>query len=111
MPVSTDQMALVSSPVFTTRMQYLMVQQASVVLAETGVGATHAARARFAASVVLSPAPFSSVASVMVVSGVNLTSTAITGVAPNVDSAATDAQILSQIATFWNKLAGIDTGN
>lgn len=111
MAQSTDQMALVASPVFTARMQYLMVQQASVVLSETGVGTTHAARARYAASVVLAPASFASVAAVMVVGGINLTSAAITGVAPNVDSAATDAQVLSQIATFWSKLAGIDTGN
>lgn len=111
MPVSTDQMALVASPIFAKRIQYLLVQQASVVLAETGVGGTHAARAAYAKNVVLSPTNFAAVASIMIVGGINLTSRAITGDAPDVDSAATDAEILSQIATFWNKLAGIDTGN
>lgn len=111
MAVSTDQMALVSSSVFTARMQYLLVQQARVVLAETGVGGTHAARALYARTAIQFPPEYASKASVMVVGGINLTSKAITGVAPNVDSAATDAEILSQIATFWNQLAGIDSGN
>lgn len=111
MPESTTQMQLVGSPIFLSRMQYLLAQQARVVLAETGVGATHAARARYAQRVVSQCAAEASNASVLVVGGTNLIGAAITGTPPNVDSAATDASVLSQIATFWNPLAGIDTGS
>jgi len=112
MAQSTDQMTLVSSGLFLNRMQYLMVTQARVVLAETSVGSTHAARAAYAKQVVLSPSAFAAVAAVMVVGGVNLLPPAtITGSGDNADSSATDAEILSQIATFWNQLAGIDQGS
>jgi hypothetical protein len=109
---STTQMALVESPVFTKRVQYLLTQQARVVLAEIGVGnQTHPGRAAYARNVVTNPAPYASTASVMLVGGFNITSKAITGSGATADSAATDADILSQIATFWNALAGVDTGS
>lgn len=107
---STTQMQLVGSALFLNRVQYLMAQQAQVVLTETGVGGTHAARAAYAAEVVLSPATFASVAAVMLVGGINLIGTVIE-VSGEFDSSASDAAILSQIATFWNALAGIDTGD
>ena len=107
---STTQMTLVASPVFTTRLQYLMVQQARTVLAETGVGATHACRARFANGVVMDPARTASIGAVMIVGGVNLIGT-VTGSGATADSTASDAAILSQIATFWTGLSGCDTGN
>lgn len=110
MAESNTQMTLVTSPVFLQRVQYLAVQQARVVLAETGVGTTHAARATYAKSVVASPASRAAEASVMLVGGTNLIGPAISGTSPNVDSAVTDAALLAQIATFWNALAGIDTG-
>jgi hypothetical protein len=75
------------------------------------VGGTHAARANYAKLVVSQPAVQSSVGAVMVVGGTNLINETITGTPPNVDTTATDAEILSQIATFWNALAGIDTGS
>ena len=107
---STTQMTLVASPVFTTRLQYLMVQQARTVLAETGVGLTHACRARYANGVVMDPARTASIGAVMIVGGVNLIGT-VTGSGATADSTASDAAILSQIATFWTGLSGCDTGN
>lgn len=110
---STTQMSLVTSALFRNRLAYLLDQQARVVLAETGVGVTHAARAAYASSVVSNVNSFASSTAVMIVGGTNLIGAAVIPNAdPNlVDSAATDAAILSQIATFWNALAGINTGN
>lgn len=110
MAESNTQMALVESGVFLSRMQYLLGQQARVVLEESGIGTTHAARARYAQRVVSQPAVEAPNASVLVVGGVNLIGT-VTGSGDTADSSATDASILSQIATFWNQLAGIDTGS
>lgn len=107
---STEQMQLVGSGRFLNRIQYLLCQQARVVLGETSVGGTHAARAAYAKNVVLSPASFASVAAVTLIGGPNLIGTVI-DVGGEFDSSANDAAILSQIATFWNALAGIDTGN
>lgn len=112
MPQSTDQMVLVGSALFLNRIQYLSVTQARVVLAETGVGATHATRAHYARQIVSNPASYAPVVAVMVVGGVNLLPPAtITGSGDTADSSATDAAILSQIATFWNSLAGVDSGS
>lgn len=112
MPQSTDQMVLVGSALFLNRIQYLSVTQARVVLAETGVGGTHATRAHYARQVISNPASYAAVVAVMVVGGVNLLPPAtITGSGATADSSATDAAILSQIATFWNALAGVDTGS
>ena len=106
---STTQMALVASPVFLARVQYLLAQEARTVLAETGVGATHAKRATYAAGVLIN-ASFTLVAAVAIVGGINLIGT-VTGAGLTADSSATDGVILSQIATFWNALAGVDTGS
>lgn len=112
MAQSTDQMVLVDSELFLNRIQFLSVTQARVVLAETGIGGTHAARAHYARQVVSNPASYAPVIATMVVGGVNLLPPAtITGSGNTADSSASDAAILSQIATYWNPLAGIDTGN
>jgi hypothetical protein len=110
MPESTTQMQLVSSPLFLNRMQYLLAQQARTVLTEASNTAHHTRRAQYASDVVNSPASKAASAAVLVVGGVNVINTVI-GSAPNFDSSATDAAMLSQIATFWNALAGIDTGS
>ena len=107
---STQQMALVNSPQFTTRITYLLTQQARVVLTEAGIGATHGCRALYAQKVSVYAAAVTPVASTMIVGGVNLVGT-VTGSGATADSTATDAAILSQIATFWNQLAGCDTGS
>lgn len=107
---SATQMTLVASPVFTTRVQYLMTQQARTVLAETGVGAMHSCRAAYATTVTRNAPATAATASVMIVGGTNLIGT-VTGSGATADSTATDAAILSQIATFWTALAGCDTGS
>ena len=109
MPQSTDQMVLVASPVFLTRVQYLLGQQARVVLAETGVGTTHAKRAAYAALVIPGVSSYAPQVAVVLTGGVNLIGT-VTGTGLTADSSASDAAIISQIATFWNQLAGIDSG-
>lgn len=111
-PESTTQMSLVSSATFTNRLQYLMVQQARVVKAEALATACHAQRSVYATNVINSPAAFASVAAVMIVGGVNLIGTVVPNEDPDlVDSSATDAQIFSQIATYWDALSGCDTGS
>lgn len=110
MAQSTDQMVLVGSPVFLNRIQYLVMTEARVVLEETGVGAMHDARAAYAKAVIPAIAYYAPTIAVMVCGGVNLLGT-VTGSGLTADSSATDAAILSQIATFWNALAGIDTGS
>ena len=107
---STTQMALVGSNVFTNRIQYLAAQQARVVLAETGIGSTHTKRAAYAAMIIQNISSFAPIIAVTVAGGTNLIGT-VTGSGLTADSSASDAAILSQIATFWNALAGVDTGS
>lgn len=110
--LSVTQMQLVNSPIFLSRVQFLLAVQARVVLEETGVGATHDARARYASQVLAGPAGVAGVAAVTICGGPNLLPPeTIIGEPPEVDSSANDAEILSQIATFWNALAGIDSGS
>ena len=107
---STQQMVLIASPQFLARIQYLADQEARVVLTETGIGITHACRARYAASIVFNPAWYVPTVAVMIVGGINLIGT-VTGTGLTADSTASDAAILSQIATFWAALSGCDTGS
>lgn len=113
--VSTTQMQLVNSAQFTNRLQYLMAQQATVVLAEPkNTSPTCASQRVGYAQKLVTPGSlttFVSTGAVVIVGGINLTSAAVTGSGQTADSAATDAQILSQIATFWNALAGCPTGS
>jgi hypothetical protein len=109
---ATVQMQLVNSPVFTNRIQFLLTQQAVTVMSEpiaTG-GACHGARLNYAGRVISNPAAMTPVASVVIVTGTNLTSVAVTGSGVTADSAATDAAIASQISTFWNALSNCGTG-
>ncbi len=107
---STDQMVLASSPIFLARIAYLAAQQARVVLSEAGIGSTHAKRAAYAALIMANTTSFAPVIAITLVGGVNVIGT-VTGSGLTADSSATDAALLSQIATFWNALAGIDTGS
>ncbi len=107
---STDQMVLASSPIFLARVEYLAAQQARVVLSEAGIGSTHAKRAAYAATLLANLGSFAPVIAITLVGGVNVIGT-VTGAGLTADSSATDAALLSQIATFWNALAGIDTGS
>jgi hypothetical protein len=109
---SLTQMTLATSATFLVRLQYIMTQQARVVLEETGVGSTHACRAGYAQGIVSNVQAAAARGSVMVVGGVNLIGTVVPNANANlIDSSASDAAILSQVATFWNQLAGCDTGS
>lgn len=112
---STTQMQLVASPTFTTRLQYLMVQQAAVVLNEAHSFPCHAARIQYAFSVLTSPAQMASNAAILV-SGSNVGGAVIvgtvtlTGTPPVVDSSASDTALLTALVNGWNTLAKCDTG-
>lgn len=106
---STDQMQLVGSPAFLSRIQYLLAQQARVVKAEALNTACHVSRSNYATAVLNNPAGIAPSAAVIIVGGINLIGT-VTGTAPNATSSASDAAILSQVSTFWSHLSGCDTG-
>jgi hypothetical protein len=108
---SVDQMKLATDVDFLQRLQYNLVTQARVVLSETGVGATHAKRAAYAINVINSPENYARVAAVMVSGGVNLVGTVTIDGTGKATSSVTDAALLSQVATYWNALAGIDSGS
>lgn len=107
---STTQMSLASSQAFVTRLQYLMGQQARTVATEALAGTCGSERKLYAAKLLNSTGgarQLSADAAPIVVGGINLIGTVVGNANPNlVDSSATDASILSQIATFWNALSG-----
>jgi hypothetical protein len=114
MSVSSDQMKLATTPDFIRQIEYLGLQQARVVLTETGIGTTHAARAAYAKSFIAAPSGVATVAAPVIVGGTNLLSPNATTTVNSDGTAstnATDAAILSQMATFWNQLSGIDSGS
>ncbi len=108
---SVNQMKLAADVDFLPRLQYALVMQARVVLAETGIGATHAARAAYARQVISQPDNIARVAAVMIVGGVNLIGTVTVDGAGKATTTVTDAALLSQVATYWNALAGVDSGS
>ena len=105
---STQQMALVHSTQFLDRLQYILTQQAVVVVAESAGTANHATRVTFAAKVLTSPAAAASGAAVALAGSTNVVGT-VTGSGNTADSTASDAALLSQVATLWNTLAGVTT--
>ena len=110
-PESTTQMSLANSLQFRTRLMYLMTQQARTVKAEVLNTSCHSLRSNYANTVIGNPSSAAVNAAVMMVGGVNLIGTVIGNTDPDlIDSSATDAAILSQVATFWNALSTCDTG-
>jgi len=109
---STTQMQLVNSSTFTNRLQYLLTQEAIVVLAEAHSTACHVQRFGFATQIIQNPAQMASQSSVMIAGSTNVVGTVVTNVDPNkVDSSATDAALFSQIVSLWNALSKCDTGS
>jgi hypothetical protein len=117
------QMQLASDRIFQQRIAYLMVQYAVQTVAAEGTtpaactGITtpsglpcHTVRDAFAQRVIQSPIETAAASVVAIVGGVNLTGVTTTcttvGAITTCTSAATDAAIASQIATFWNALSG-----
>jgi hypothetical protein len=105
------QMQLVNSSLFVGRIEYLLTQFAVTTMAEPVATVCHVSRIAYAQTVINNPANLASSAVVVIVSGVNLTSVAVTGAGLTADSAATDAAIASQISTYWNALSKCPTGS
>lgn len=103
------QMQLAQDRDFLTRLQYLMVQQARVVKGEPSSTPHHTERSDYATSVINSPQSATPQAAVMLVGGPNLIGTVTLEDTGPVTSAS-DAAILSQIATYWSALSGVDEG-
>ena len=124
-PESTTQMKLAKSPEFLERIQYLGAQTARNVLEESQATACHAERVALARNFINFPAEYAAKAAVTVVGGVNVigTVTVTPAVADDpetpeneatpevVTTSVTDGALFSQIQTFWNALAGCDTGS
>jgi hypothetical protein len=104
-------MKLSTNSEFLARLQYNLVMAARVILSETGVGATHTARAFYARQVVQSPNQAAANAAPMVVGGTNVIGTVTDNGDGSVTTSVTDGALFSQVNAFWNALAGIDTGN
>lgn len=110
--VSTTQMQLVASSLFRGRVQYLLSQQATVVKAELLATTCHPKRSLFADAVISSPDGIAQQVSVLIAGSTNVIGTVVFNANPNlIDSSATDAAMLSQIATLWNVFSKCDTGS
>lgn len=109
MSESVLQMSLARDPIFLQRLQYSMLQEARSVKAEALTTPYHDQRSRYATSVINNPAMAAQQAAATVVGGPNLVGTV--DITDNgVVTTASDPAILSQVATYWNVLAGADTG-
>ena len=112
MAISNSSLAnlLGRDPDFIGRVQTTLLAQATTVLAEQGVGPTHATRALYAQRVIQNPQVSAQLAAPYIAGSTNVIGT-ITIEDSGVTSSVTDAALLSQIATSWDALSGIDAGN
>lgn len=100
-------MPLVASALFTARVQYILAQQAPVILAESSGVTGHTVRAKLAAAVGLSPASYAPVFAVHLSTNINVTTGgALTGAGATLDTPATDAALLAAVNVIWNAVAG-----
>lgn len=113
---SNTYMPLASSPTFTSRVQYILAQEAPVIEAEaatgTYTGACHTLRAGLAVRVAQSPSSFAPVFAVFLATNINVTTGgALTGTtaAGTLDTPATDAALLAAVASLWSPIAGCVT--
>jgi hypothetical protein len=107
MSESTLQMMLAKDQAFLNRLNYLMLQQARSVKEEPASTPWHFKRTNYASLVMNSSAMMVSQAAFTIVGGINLIGTV--DITDNgVVTTANDAAIYSQVATFWNMLAGVD---
>jgi hypothetical protein len=111
--VSTKQMALTRDTLpggFMERVQALLAQVAGNVLSEAATTAYHHGRAFYAQRVVQNPSQAAQQAGPQVVMGINIITTTTYDEATTTSTCtATDPELLSQISTLWNALAGLDT--
>ena len=112
MTISTTRLAslLGQDQTFIARVATTLADQATAVLAEQGVGATHAQRAAYANRVVGNPRDTAAAAAPYLAQTTNVVGT-ITFEDNGVVTTVTDAALLSQVASSWDVLAGIDAGN
>jgi hypothetical protein len=107
---------LTQSPTFLSRVQFITVQQAPVVLTEAATGtytaACHTLRANLASAVARNPATYRDVFAAHLVTNVNVTTGgALTGTlaAGTLDTPASDASLLAAVASLWSTVAGCIT--
>ena len=110
MSESTLQMQLARDPVFLNRLNYLMLTQAREVKAEAKETPYHYKRTTYASQVLSNSAMMVQQASFVIVGGVNLIGT-VSMTDNGVVTTVTDQELFSQVATFWNMLAGIDSAD
>ena len=109
MSATTQQLvALSSDGQFRARIRELVLQICAQIYGEDPATASHTARVGFAEKVLQSPGMADQLASILV-TRTNLISSTITYDWANqaVVTDASDAAILSQLATDWNLLAGV----
>jgi hypothetical protein len=95
---------------FMERVTAVLAATASTVLSEEGATPYHQGRALYAQRVVANPSQAAQQGGPQIVMGVNITSTTTYDETTKTSvCTATDIQIQSQIMTFWNSLAGLDT--
>lgn len=110
MSESTLQMMLARDPAFLNRLNYLMLQNARGIKEEAPDTPHHDKRTFYASQVLGNSQMMVGQAAYTIVGGINLIGTVeITD--NGVITSANDAAIFSQVATFWNILAGVDSGD
>lgn len=110
MSESTLQMMLARDPAFLNRLNYIMLQNARNVKQEPVDTPYHLKRTGYASSVLNSSQMMVAQAASTIVGGINLIGT-VDLTDNGVETSAADAAIFSQVATFWNALAGVDSGD
>ena len=107
---SSLQMQLARDSAFLNRLNYLMLQQARTIKEEAADTPYHLKRTNYASQVLANSAQMVSQAAFVIVGGVNIIGTVeITD--NGVQTSANDAAIFSQVSTFWNILAGVDSSD
>lgn len=107
-------MPLVQSALFTNRVQYVLAQEAPVVLTEAQTGSytatCHTLRAALAVAIAKNPAGYANVFAVFLATNINVTSAgSLTGSQGTLDTPATDAALFSAVASLWSTVAGCVT--
>ena len=110
MSESTLQMQLARDPAFLNRLNYLMLKTAQGVKEEASDTPFHYKRTAYASRVLDNSLMMVQQAAFTIVGGVNLLGT-VELTDNGVVTSATDGALFSQVATFWNALAGVDSAD
>ena len=110
MSESTLQMELARDPAFLNRLNYLMLQTARGVKEEAANTPYHGKRTAYASNVLNNSQLMVQQAAYTIVGGPNLLGT-VEMTDNGVETSASDAAIFSQISSFWNVLAGVDSAD